>query len=418
METGTLDAEPPADLLRRLAREGATGCLRIDHGDAQATVWFRGGSVYTASAPGARARLGDRLVGAGHITEEQLGATLQRQQDLPERRRIGELLIDGGLIDRETMAAYVREQIADSVTVALGWTTGSFDFAAGEEMSEDVPLDVSVENLLMEGARRLDEWEVVQRRIGSLDAVVDFVPGGGTAELSLTPDEWSMLTRIDGGSSIREIAEESGYGEFDAARIIYGLLTAGVVTLLEDEDEDDEPEAHEPEAHASEAQDQRDPGADLAWATPNESPGGSPGSEPDAADLAWSTPQAQPAEPAAEELSSWLSELDEGPAAPGAEPEPGSDDPWAPTPEAERAPEPGRPPEPERGPAPQPAAEVDRNELLREFAALDDDWSVPPAPDPAPSERDTAPPPRPTRPVPPPQDDKPKRGLFGRRRRD
>lgn len=232
-ESGNLESVPTAEVLTRLARQQSTGCLRIERPGQTAMVWFRDGAVYTATAPEARSRLGDRLVGAGHITVEQLDETLQSQRELPERKRIGELLIERGHLDRETMGSYVREQTADSVAATLAWTEGTWAFIPGEETAEDVPLDVSVENLLMEGARRLDEWAVVRDQIGTVDSVVDFVRSGGQAELALTPDEWSMLTQIDGQSTIADLAAATGYGQFEAARIVYGLVMTGVVQVIE-----------------------------------------------------------------------------------------------------------------------------------------------------------------------------------------
>lgn len=342
METGYLEEVQTADLLRGLADRDATGCLRIEHHGTQARVYFRAGNVYTAAAPEARARLGDRLVGAGHISEDQLTETLELQRSLSTPRRIGELLIERGLIDREMMRSYVREQIADSVAVALSWTAGTWAFSEDEQVAEDVPLDMSVENLLMEGARRLEEWEIIQARIGSVDAVVDFVSSGNQAELSLTPDEWAMLTRIDGASSIREIALSAGYGQFEAARIIYGLLTAGVVSLVEvDESELDYLEDDEGE-------------------TP---------SPVDELDL--SAPAAVPP---------------------------------APTAPAGQTPPVG------------PARDINRNELLREFAALDEEDA--PAEQPAPQQATPPkpPPPRPQRPQ--EEEKKERRGLFSRLRKD
>jgi hypothetical protein len=186
MNSGRLGTAGTAHLLRDYAGGGATGCLRLDRDDMQARVYFRDGLVYAATAPGAVARLGDRLVGAGHINDEELASTLEHQRTLAEPRRIGELLIEQGLIDRETMRSFVREQSTDSVAVTLGWQHGTWGFSEGEEVPEDVPLDMSVENLVMEGARRLGEWEVIQARIGSVDAVPDFTPRNDTAELALT----------------------------------------------------------------------------------------------------------------------------------------------------------------------------------------------------------------------------------------
>lgn len=269
MERGDLRDTSTAALLRRFADEKATGCLRIDQHGTRAAVWLRGGAVYTATAPMARTRLGDRLVGAQHLTGDQLGAALSEQQRQRPAPRLGELLIAKGIIDRETLRAVVREQIADSVAAALSWTSGTWSFNTAEEVAEDVTLDMSVENLVMEGARRLEEWEVIRARVGSLEAVVDFVGRGHEAELALTPDEWSMLTRIDGASSIREIAEGAGYGQFEAARIIYGLLTAGVVALLDEAGDGPQPE--EPRAPAS-ADVPEDEAADATGPYPDEPP--------------------------------------------------------------------------------------------------------------------------------------------------
>ena len=264
MESGRLEDAPTAELCRRYADAAETGCLRIQRDGTQALIYFRTGNVYTATAPEARPRLGDRLVGAGHITEEQLAATLAYQRSLPQPRRIGELLIERGMIDRETMRTYVRDQIADSVAAALSWASGEWRFSPGEQVSEDVPLDMSVADLLMEGARRLEEFEIIRARLGSMDAIVDFSPEG-QADLSLTPDEWSMLTHIDGRSTVAEIAGDAGYGQFEAARIIYGLLTAGVVSLIDDglgydEDQAEEDGAAEPSGRAEAP----DPFAELA----------------------------------------------------------------------------------------------------------------------------------------------------------
>lgn len=371
MDSGTLASEPTADLLRRLANERATGCLRIEQEATQATVYFRQGMVYTASAPAARARLGDRLVGAGHVSEEQLAETLAAQRSLSQPRRIGELLIERGLIDRETMRTYVREQIADSVAAVLRWGDGRWSFAPGDEVPEDAPLDVSVENLLMEGARRLEEWTVISKRLGSVDAVVDFAAGSSAAELSLTPDEWSMLTRIDGASSIAEIADEAGYSQFEAARIIYGLLTAGVVALVDPA----------PPAGAG----TREAGADTREEgdlTGLDLPGGG----------RHSASRHSPDDARPDDASSG------------------------------DAPAPPHRTRPEDAPAPADAAAagearpVNRNELLREFAALDDDDEAPPVP-PTPARPVPPPAPREERPVPPPEPERPqRRGIFRRRR--
>lgn len=235
MESGSLGPRGVASALRALCDREETGRLEIVRGDERAALWLRDGAVYTAQAPEARARLGDRLVGAGELSSEQLEGALAAQRDDVERRRIGELLVERGAIDRATLRHYVQAQILDSVTATLAWRDGEWTFVPGEETAEDTPLDMSLENLLMDAARRLEQWEVIRAELGSLDAVVDFTPRKTGAEVALTPDEWSLMTQIDGAATITEIAEQAGYGQFETARIMYGLVTAGIVRTLEDE---------------------------------------------------------------------------------------------------------------------------------------------------------------------------------------
>lgn len=247
MKSGRLGDLGTAALCRRIAGESRTGCLRLTHGDTRVLIWFHDGTINAADAPGARARLGDRLVGGGHLTPEQLEGVLENQRDDPERRRLGELLIDRGLVERDVVRRVVRAQSIDSVAVALGLVEGEWQFEDGAEASTDTPLGLDVANALVEGARRLGQWEAIRASFGSLDVVVDLAADHEVTNLQLMPDEWSLLTHIDGRSTVAEIAEYAGYGQFETARIIYGLHSAGIVKVLRDSSPAPPPEPATPE---------------------------------------------------------------------------------------------------------------------------------------------------------------------------
>ena len=138
--------------------------------------------------------------------------------------------MDRGLIPREALEELLLEQVADSVAVVIAWQAGDWSYRPGAVRREDVPLRCSLENLLMEAARRQQELTILWERLGSADSVVDFARGA-TRNLSLTADEWALLTRVDGRSSLRDIADESGYGELQTARILYGLVSTGVAAV-------------------------------------------------------------------------------------------------------------------------------------------------------------------------------------------
>jgi hypothetical protein len=61
-------------------------------------------------------------------------------------------------------------------------------------------------------------------------------PGEGTFEISLKPVEWNLLLLIDGTRSVRELAEEVRSTDFEVARVIYGLFSAGLLEVPSDEE--------------------------------------------------------------------------------------------------------------------------------------------------------------------------------------
>ena len=61
-------------------------------------------------------------------------------------------------------------------------------------------------------------------------------PGEGTFEISLKPTEWQLLLLVDGTRSVAELAIETGRTDFEVARVIYGLFSAGLLEFATDEE--------------------------------------------------------------------------------------------------------------------------------------------------------------------------------------
>jgi hypothetical protein len=122
------------------------------------------------------------------------------------------------------------------------WSTGEFYFNPGEETPE-VTVRRSNANLMMEAARRLDEWRVLSRKIPSLDLVPYFCPRDqGQDQVTLSPQEWVLVTRIDGRRSIEQIAEDLRWAAFDVSKLLFGMITSGLIALRRpDERSESEP---------------------------------------------------------------------------------------------------------------------------------------------------------------------------------
>src|SRR5881296_411615 len=232
-ELGIHDVFQLLDLSRKTGVLRVTSELRHNAG----TISFEGGAIVFAEIRSNPHPLGALLLRTGKITE----ADLERARDMQERqgdgRRLGEILVSLGALTPRELERQVRFQIEEVVFEVMGWREGYFSFTEGP--LTDAPTEAAVriptEALLMEGARRIDEWSRIEGRIPHLGVVPMLAPPqeGGEGELDLLPPEWEMLAMIDGARDVRAIAAELGRSEFEVAKTLFGLDSAGIVVLAD-----------------------------------------------------------------------------------------------------------------------------------------------------------------------------------------
>jgi len=226
------------DVFQLLDVSRKTGVLRITSKirHNQGTVYFDGGAVLYADIQSNPHRLGDLLVRSGKIGEADLSRAQEMQQH-GDRRRLGEILVEIGSITARELERQVRQQVEEVVFEMMSWREGYFSFVEGPlpAVAGESTLRLPTEALLMEGARRIDEWSRIESKIPHLDVVPALPPEDQATDgvLDLLPSEWEVLAAIDGERSIRTIAAQLGQSEFEVAKIMFGLSTAGTVTLTE-----------------------------------------------------------------------------------------------------------------------------------------------------------------------------------------
>jgi len=128
--------------------------------------------------------------------------------------------------------ATVGELVGEEAIYALAiWNQGDFQFAAGEEPDRQT-ITKSNTNLLMEAARRLDEWRVLSKKVPSVDYIPELqVRESRHEQITLNPQEWLLVTRIDGHRSIADIGKVLNISSFEVAKILYGMITGELVAL-------------------------------------------------------------------------------------------------------------------------------------------------------------------------------------------
>ena len=225
---GSLKEASLPDVLQLLSMGKKTGCLAVTHRSNFGYVFFDKGLISYASIVNRRDRLGDILLKAGSISQAQLDAAINAQA-LHRDKRIGELLVAQGAITPTSLHAQIRLQIEEAVYYLFTWTQGTFNFEAEVRPEEqDLLVSINPESLLLEGARRVDEWSLIEKKIPSLDLVFD-VDRKKLAEsgVELPREQITIIELLDGRRDVASVIEESGLGEFDVGKAIYGLVSAG-----------------------------------------------------------------------------------------------------------------------------------------------------------------------------------------------
>lgn len=133
--------------------------------------------------------------------------------------------------------AQVGDVTGEEAIYALAiWNHGDFRFAPGEEAPAHT-IGRSNTNLLMEAARRLDEWRILSRKIPSVDMIPELhVRENRHEQITLNPQEWIVVTRTDGKRSISDIARLLEASPFDVAKVLYGLISSELVVLKKKSD--------------------------------------------------------------------------------------------------------------------------------------------------------------------------------------
>jgi hypothetical protein len=223
------------DVFQLLDLSRKTGALRVtsDLRDDEGVVLFDGGRVIHASVRSHPTSIERILRHAGKVSDPDM-ALAAALEPLPGEG-LGDRLVRAGVITQRELERQLRLAIESVVFELLSWQEGFFSFE--ERDVADVPLDarirISTESLLMEGARRIDEWSRIADKVPHLSVVPMLAPveDDRASVLDLLPHEWEVLMMIDASRDLRGIAAALGRSEFEIAKIAYGLVSTGVVEL-------------------------------------------------------------------------------------------------------------------------------------------------------------------------------------------
>jgi hypothetical protein len=224
-------------VLRELYVGRKTGVLAFSRTDERRNVHFRSGHVIHADTSVREDRLGEVMVRHGLLSAEDLKKA--RGFVLRDNRRLGEVLIDLGLLDQRGLEAALKVHVSAVMAVVFAWPDGAYEFTEAPEQDGaeqgDAALLASTGDLILQATRAVKDPDVIRYNLGDIDRVLGLSsdPLLRFQNIALTPADGYVLSRVDGSLSAREVMSLIPLEPEDVQRSLFGLLAAGMVEYLE-----------------------------------------------------------------------------------------------------------------------------------------------------------------------------------------
>ncbi len=231
--SGSLSEVLLFDLYRQIYLTRQTGTLAVSNGDVLRQISFRNGAVAFAATNCDSERLGNTLLAAGRITERELQRVLLESRP---GKRLGRSLVEKGIVAREEMDYHLRKHQSHLAISVLTWTRGRFRFSKALPAEyEDVFIDLSTADIILEGVRQIQDEETMRKLLGSPDRCLRLAldPLLRFQTTSLSAQEGYLLSRFEQPMSIAEVCRISALGEAATMRALLGFVLAGILDYSE-----------------------------------------------------------------------------------------------------------------------------------------------------------------------------------------
>jgi Domain of unknown function (DUF4388)/DnaJ domain/Tetratricopeptide repeat len=224
---GSLTCDHLPDILHSLARTEGSGVLQVTRELTSKHIYFGHGSIIFARSNQHADRLGELLVREGRISRAQLADASNKLRATGQK--LGAVLVQMGLLGDGEVRAVVADQMRSMIRPVFSWRIGEYCFQAKDNpVSKELAISISTIPTILEGTREADR-ETIRATLGDLGRVVSFSrdPWVHAHQVSLTPTEGFVLSRVDGQFTMTEIVSITPLDEDETLRCLYVLVSGG-----------------------------------------------------------------------------------------------------------------------------------------------------------------------------------------------
>jgi hypothetical protein len=228
---GSLTSFRLPDVLTFLASARKNGTLTLTSGGNESIVYYDNGSVVYAGSNQESLRLSAVLLRKKKISTVQRDAidTLMHA----EGGRFGQIAVQQGMLTDEQLRDFLKVQVSEIIYDSFVWPGGMFAFIDDTVLPPyAVTIAVDLSNLIMEGARRIEEWEECVRLLPDSSVVFKVVSNPDAEKITLSLDEWKILFLINGRRKLGELAKDADEEPLHVYRVVYGLFGNKLIEVV------------------------------------------------------------------------------------------------------------------------------------------------------------------------------------------
>jgi hypothetical protein len=245
--TGNLKTVSLPDIFQLIFSTKKTGVLYVVRGDEKKEIFFRSGFTIYATSSSERDLFGNILLKQGRISKQELDKVLKEKK---EGKKIGATLVERGLFTRDEILDCLRMQIEEIIYGLFGWKDGDFKFVEGKTPPpETIQTELNPMNIIMEGTRRIDEWEELKKILPPDNVIIELEknPVLKTEQIRLTRNEILVMALIGSGKKMISLIKESSLDQFLTSKALANIMQVGLIKVGKEEVEPPKPAVDETE---------------------------------------------------------------------------------------------------------------------------------------------------------------------------
>jgi hypothetical protein len=207
---------------------------KMKPGGERAKVAFNKGKLIYAELFGQDNGLVAILNKAGKLTDKQAEALKARSQNTSDKA-LAMRLMSAKYVNQNDIVTCIKQHILDVIYNLMTWSEGPFRFDDNlQPEKKNILVPVELENVIIEGARRIREVEQLKSHIENLDVSLKFPenPKEKFKGVHLSVEEWKVVSYVSPKNTIRQIAKANNMSEMEIRRVVYGLEQAGLVIVV------------------------------------------------------------------------------------------------------------------------------------------------------------------------------------------